>query len=140
MQINKKDLNNKLITKFSYHDAIILKVTKNNNDITILLKDGWIDEQVNEIKFINSEIKHQFELEDREIYQLDDLVYFDKWFMSFLVWANNGLLEKIEFSANNIISKKYETNTNKSSNNESLIYNNLSLVEEENLNESLLNK
>lgn len=140
MQINKKDLNNKLITKFSYHDAIILKVTKTNNDITILLKDGWIDEQVNEIKFINSEIKHQFELEDREIYQLDDLVYFDKWFMSFLVWANNGLLEKIEFSANNIISKKYETKTNKTFENKSLIYNNLSLVEEENLNESLLNK
>ena len=140
MQINKKDLNNKLIMDFSYHDAIILKVTKNNNDITILLKDGWIDEQINEIKFIDSEIEHQFELEDREIYQLDDLVYFDKWFMSFLVWANNGLLEKIELSANNIISKKYETKTNKIFENKSLIYNNLSLVEEENLNEALLNK
>lgn len=140
MQINKKDLNNKLIMDFSYHDAIILKVTKNNNDITILLKDGWIDEQINEIKFIDSEIEHQFELEDRDIYQLDDLVYFDKWYMSFLVWTDNGLLEKIELSANNIISKKYETKTNKIFENKFLIYNNLSLVEEENLNEALLNK
>lgn len=112
MQINCKDLSDKLIIDFNYHDAQIVKVIKNSKDITFILKDGFNENQIDELNFINCEIEHQYPLEDRIIYQLDDLVKFhdSKWFMSFLVWTDNGLLEKILIDADNIISRKYEDN------------------------------
>lgn len=114
MQINRMDLQNKLITDFEYHDAIIIKVTKNVNDVTILLKDGWNEGKIDELNFINCKINHRFDLENREIYQLDDIAYFEKsgWHMSFLIWTDEGLLEKVIIESENIIAKKYEIKEN----------------------------
>lgn len=111
MQI-KKDLKGKLIMDFNYHDAQIMQIDKNNNNIKFLLNDGY-ESQINELNFINCEIINQYDLENRIIYQLEDLVKFDsKWYMSFLVWTDDNLLEKVEIEADNIISKKYEFNQN----------------------------
>jgi len=114
MQINKNDLRSSLIMDFSYHDALITKVIRNEKDITILLIDGWNEGQINELNFINCKNKFQYDLENRTIYQLDDFVYFEKkgWYMSFLVWIKDGLLEKVYIEADNIISKKYKIKEN----------------------------
>ena len=113
MQINLRDLQNKLIMDFNYHDAKILNVTNNDNDVTILLNDGF-NTQLDELTFINSNISYQFNLKNRIIYQLDDLVYFEKagWHMSFLVWTSDNLLEKVVVESKNIISKKYQIKNN----------------------------
>ena len=76
MQINLRDLQDKLIMDFNYHDAKILNVSNNDNDVTILLNDGF-NTQLDELTFINSNISYQFNLKNRIIYQLDDLVYFE---------------------------------------------------------------
>ena len=41
MQITLRDLSDNLITDFNYHDALIINITKVNNNVTILLKDGF---------------------------------------------------------------------------------------------------
>jgi len=109
MQINSTDLRDKLIMNINYHDSKILKVTKKNNNITIMLKDDY-QPHINELIFVNSEINSQNDLEGRIIYQFEDLVKFDqsKWHMSLLIWAKEeDLLEKINIEAENIIAKKY---------------------------------
>lgn len=109
MQITERDLQDNLITEFGYHDGTILKVTKDKKDVKILLRDGYNQEQINELNFMNCKFNCQNDLEGCTIYQLDDLVNFgrSKWNMSFLVWVEGGLLEKVDIEADNIISKKY---------------------------------
>lgn len=113
MQINMRDLEGKLIVEFGYHDSKIIKVAKNKKDITILLKDGY-EEQMDELVFVNAYINNEYDLEDRIIYQLEDLVYFEGsgWHMSFLIWTDDNLLEKVTVEAKNIISKKYQLKEN----------------------------
>ena len=109
MQITERDLQDNLITDFGYHDGTILKVTKDKKDVKILFRDGYDDKQINELNFINCKFNCQNDLEDCIIYQLDDLVSFGsgKWNMSFLVFVEGGLLEKVDIEADNIILKKY---------------------------------
>ena len=127
MHVSEKDLRDNLIMDFSYHDAEIIKVSKNKKDVTILLDDGFNEGQNDELKFINCEFSHKNDLENRIIYQLDDLVNFDRniWHMSFLVWVDGNLLEKVVIEADNIISKKYD---------------NGNVVQEEDLNKEIFNK
>lgn len=150
MQITARNLQDNLITEFSYHDATIIKVEKNNTDVTILFKDGFNEGQFNELKFINCKIVNKNDLKNRTIYQLDDLVNFGrtKWYMSFLVWVDGGLLEQVRTESDNIIAKKYEIKENLLSNiynfseKQAILsdFNNYTLVREEDLNKETYDK
>lgn len=109
MQLTDKILHERLTKDFNYHDAQIIKITKNKNDIILLLTDGFNEGQKNELTFTNCELNHNYELEERYIYQLDDLVYFDGngCYMSLLVWMkDNDLIEKVTFECDNITAVK----------------------------------
>lgn len=112
MNIRFKDLGKTLIGNLNCYDGKILKVKNENNNIIITFLDGCNDNQINELLFVNCNKKFKYKLEDREIYQLDDLVHFERsnWSMSFLIWMNEGdceLLEKVQLGADNIITKTY---------------------------------
>lgn len=114
-----KDFNDSLLTKYSYHEAIIKKIEINENNFKLILSDGYGVESdaYNEINFINCEAKYVYGLEGREIYQIHDLDGFpnpnkNKWYMSFLIYMENMdgfVYEKVTFEASNIIFKRYES-------------------------------
>lgn len=112
MRITERDLQDNLICSFGYHDAKVLELEENGKDVTILLMDGWCEGQIDQITFTNCKIKKQYDLVGSEIYQLDDIHKSEKfkWYMSFLVWVDGDLLEKVEVESDNIISKKYQIN------------------------------
>ena len=41
MQINISEIKNSIIRQINFHDARIMKVIKNNNQITLLLQDDY---------------------------------------------------------------------------------------------------
>lgn len=114
MIISEKNLDNNLVSSFAYHDAEILKLEENGKDVTILLKDGWVEGQIDQITFSNCKFKCQNDLVGNVIYQLDNICQMgeSKWYMSFLVWLEGNTLEKVEVQAENIISKKYQLKDN----------------------------
>lgn len=114
MIISEKNLDNNLVSSFAYHDAEILKLEKSGKDVTILLKDGWVEGQIDQITFSNCKFKCQNDLVGNVIYQLDNICQMgeSKWYMSFLVWLEGNTLEKVEVQAENIISKKYQLKDN----------------------------
>lgn len=114
MIISEKNLDNNLVSSFAYHDAEILKLEESGKDVTILLKDGWIEGQIDQIIFSNCKFKCQNDLVGNVIYQLDNICQMgeSKWYMSFLVWLEGNTLEKVEVQAENIISKKYQLKDN----------------------------
>ncbi len=110
MSISERNLRNNLIGSFAYHDAKILKLEENGKDVTMIFTDGWVEGQIDQIIFTNCKIKYQYDFVGSEIYQLDG-IYKDetsKWYMSFLIWIDGDLLEKVEVEAENIISKEYQ--------------------------------
>lgn len=114
MIISEKNLEKKLVSSFAYHDAEILKLEESGQDVTILLKDGWVEGQIDQITFSNCKFKCQNDLVGNVIYQLDNICQMgeSKWYMSFLVWLEGNTLEKVEVQAENIISKKYQLKDN----------------------------
>lgn len=114
MIISEKNLDNNLVSSFAYHDAEILKLEESGQDVTILLKDGWVEGQIDQITFSNCKFKCQNDLVGNVIYQLDNICQMgeSKWYMSFLVWLEGNTLEKVEVQAENIISKKYQLKDN----------------------------
>lgn len=114
MIISEKNLEKKLVSSFAYHDAEILKLEESGQDVTILLKDGWVEGQIDQITFSNCKFKCQNDLVGNVIYQLDNICQIgeSKWYMSFLVWLEGNTLEKVEVQAENIISKKYQLKDN----------------------------
>lgn len=110
-----KELENALIKKISYHDGEILEIKYIDNNLILKFTDGWNVGQVNELIFVNGKENSEYDLVDRCIYQLDDLVSFakNKWDMSLLVWmkeTSGMLLEKVNFEATDIITKIYDNN------------------------------
>lgn len=108
-----KELNNALIKKISYHDGEILEIKYIDNKLILKFIDGWNVGQVNELIFINGKENSKYDLVNRCIYQLDDLVSFTKnrWDMSLLVWmkeSSGALLEKVNFEASDIVTKVYD--------------------------------
>lgn len=114
MQINIRKIKNSIIRQINFHDAYIMKVIKNNNQITLLLQDDYQREKLYEMTFTNYKINNKFDLDERTIYQFEDLCYFDlsKWNMSLLIWTNDNLLESIRINADNIITKEYNIKDN----------------------------
>lgn len=106
-------MQNNLIMKFSYHEAIIVETKIEQNDLILILSDGWNEGQINEIRFINYKIDSKNDLNGREIYQILDLVSFakNKYFMELLIWyyeVEGNIAEVVKIEAENIISKKYK--------------------------------
>lgn len=131
MQIKYKDLKDKLIYEFNFHDAKILNIQENGKYTVLILKDGFVPGQINELCFLNANISSSSSLENRYIYQLENLVRLDEfdWHMSLLIWTDeldSEELERVDIHAKNIICKKYKHKN--------------SLEAEEDLNEALKNK
>jgi len=108
-----RELENALINKISYHDGEILEIKYIDNNLLLKFSDGWNVGQVNELIFVNGKENSKYDLVDRCIYQLDDLVSFTKnsWDMSLLVWMkehSGALLEKVSFKATDIITRIYD--------------------------------
>ena len=106
-------LTNSLIKELNYHDGEVLEIKYIDNNLLLKFIDGWNVGQVNELIFINGKENSKYDLVNRCIYQLDDLVSFEKnhWIMSLLIWMNessNSLLEKVDFEATDIITNIYE--------------------------------
>lgn len=113
MIISERDLNNNLVCSFAYHDAKILNLEENGNEVTMLFTDGWNEGQMDQITFTNCKITYQYDFVGSIIYQLDDIHKSGKfWHMSFLIWTDGNLLEKVVVEAENIISKKYQLKEN----------------------------
>lgn len=113
MIISEGDLCNNLVGSFAYHDAKILKLEENGNDETMLFTDGWNEGQMDQITFTNCKITYQYDFVGSVIYQLDDIHKSGKfWHMSFLIWTDGDLLEKVVVEAENIISRKYQLKEN----------------------------
>lgn len=118
-----------LVRYFSYHDGEIIEFKKINNDFLLKFKDGWLDEQVNEILFVDCTINFDSKFSCQEIYQFEDLSYNeDDGFTMILDVIPCDPMAPLEcfisFKCKNIISKMYENGV---------------LVEEENLLEFLEN-
>lgn len=123
-------LKDTLIKNFSYHDGKIIEFKKDGFDYILKFRDGWVDEQINEIRFVTARVRHQFDLSDREIYQLGRLGFVEKgpgkyiYMFEIYVWHESNLLEPVGVEAGNIILKEYIDGK---------------LVKEENLADALFN-
>ena len=53
---DKSFFKDSLVRCFSYHDGEILEFKKLENNFLLKFKDGWLDDQVNEILFIDCTI------------------------------------------------------------------------------------
>ena len=106
-------MENSLIGKFSYHDAVIIEAKTEEKDLVLILSDGWNQGQINEIRFINYKIDSKNDLNGREIYQLLNLSSYEKnqYFIELLIWCydiEGNIAEVVKIESENIISKKYK--------------------------------
>ena len=102
---------NALISNFSYHDGRIIDLKKDGSDYVLSFIDGWLDNQINEIRMVNAEVYNKYELKDRIIYQFGfvDFCEFDEkcCFLEFFVWYDDCLTEVVKFRADEFVCKTY---------------------------------
>ena len=101
-----------IIYKPTYHDSEIIEIKYIDNDLILKISDGWNVGQINEFIFMNGKEKSKYELINRVIYQIDDIVYSDGLYnLSLLVWMkelDGMLLEKVSFEAQDITLSVYD--------------------------------
>lgn len=102
-----------LVRYFSYHDGEIIEFKKIKNDFLLKFKDGWLDDQVNEILFVDCIISFDSKFSCQEIYQFEDLSYNenDGFTMILDVIPSDPMAPLecfISFKCKNIVSKMYE--------------------------------
>jgi hypothetical protein len=115
--MNRRDmLKDTLINSFNYHDGEIIEFKKDGFDYILKFKDGWVDNQVNEIRFQTARVLNNYDLTDRVIYQLGNLDFVEAnstsyiYFFEIFVWYERNLVEVVKVEASNILSKKYFNN------------------------------
>lgn len=101
-----------IIYKPTYHDSEIIEIKYINNDLILKISDGWNVGQINEFIFINGKENSKYDLLNRVIYQIDDILYSDGLYnLSLLVWMkelDGMLLEKVSFEAQDITLSIYD--------------------------------
>lgn len=101
-----------IIYKPTYHDSEIIEIKYIDNDLILKISDGWNVGQINEFIFMNGKENSKYDLLNRVIYQIDDIVYSDGLYnLSLLVWMkelDGMLLEKVSFEAQDIILSVYD--------------------------------
>lgn len=104
--------NESIIHKLSYHDAEIIDITYNDNNLILKINDGWNIGQVNELVFVNGKENSKYDLLNRFIYQFDNIEKNDEFYnFSLLIWMkelDGMLLEKVNIEANDIIVSIYD--------------------------------
>ena len=82
------------------------------DDLILKISDGWNVGQINEFIFMNGKENSKYDLLNRVIYQIDDIVYSDGLYnLSLLVWMkelDGMLLEKVSFEAQDITLSVYD--------------------------------
>lgn len=101
-----------IIYKLTYHDSEIIEIKYIDNDLILKISDGWNVGQINEFIFMNGKENSKYDLLNRVIYQIDDIVYSDGLYnLSLLVWMkelDGMLLEKVSFEAQDITLSVYD--------------------------------
>lgn len=101
-----------IIYKPTYHDSEIIEIKYIDNDLILKISDGWNVGQINEFIFINGKENSKYDLLNRVIYQIDDVLYSDGLYnLSLLVWMkelDGMLLEKVSFEAQDITLSIYD--------------------------------
>ena len=101
-----------IIYKPTYHDSKIIEIKYIDNDLILKISDGWNVGQINEFIFMNGKENSKYDLLNRVIYQIDDIVYSDGLYnLSLLVWMkelDGMLLEKVSFEAQDITLSVYD--------------------------------
>lgn len=101
-----------IIYKPTYHDSEIIEIKYIDNDLILKISDGWNVGQINEFIFMNGKENSKYDLLNRVIYQIDDIVYSDGLYnLSLLVWMkelDGMLLEKVSFEAQDITLSVYD--------------------------------
>ena len=108
-----KDIKNTLLNKFSFHDGKILLAEKRNNDFILRFKDGWNENQINEIIFIDIKSIPSVDLNNKIILQLEDTNYTDFWKVTFSIPSsepNIYIPELVTISSLSINLKQYIDN------------------------------
>ena len=101
-----------IIYKPTYNNSEILEIKYIDNDLILKISDGWNVGQINEFIFMNGKENSKYDLLNRVIYQIDDIVYSDGLYnLSLLVWMkelDGMLLEKVSFEAQDITLSVYD--------------------------------
>ena len=101
---------NSLIESFSFHDGKILIVEKQGQDFLMRFIDGWNENQVNDLIFINCKEISNYDFTNANILQLENINYENNnWVLSLAMTSKDNFIPVIiTIKAEKIIARLFE--------------------------------